>query len=65
MSQTLFKAWRNARMGFLVVGYIKETHEKIRALLCQGYCACKDALTFFGHPVETWMDFTSDGEEEE
>ena len=59
-----FEKLQQCTDGFLVVGYIKDTHEKFAHFYARDK-ACKDALTFFRHPVETWMDFTSDGEEEE
>ena len=59
-----FEKLQQCTDGFVVVGYIKDTHEKFAHFYAKDN-ACKDALTFFGHPVETWMDFTSDGEEEE
>jgi len=62
--QNPFHSLEECTDGFLVVGYIKETHEKFAHFYAKDN-ACKDALTFFGHPVETWMDFTSGGEEEE
>ena len=47
--------------GFVVVGYLKGTHDKF-AHFYSSDNVCHDALTFFNLPVQTWMNF---GKQEE
>ena len=42
--------------GFVVVGYLKGTHDKF-AHFYSSDNGCHDALTFFNLPVQTWMNF--------
>ena len=42
--------------GFVVVGYLKGTHDKF-AHFYSSDNVCHDALTFFNLPVQTWMNF--------
>ena len=50
--------------GFVVVGYLKDTHEKFAHFFSKDN-ACNDALTFFHGSVETWMGMSPKDEEEE
>jgi hypothetical protein len=47
--------------GFVVVGYLKGTHEKFAHFYASDN-ACNDALTYFNLPVHTWMDFGNEDE---
>jgi len=49
--------------GFIVVGYLKDTHEKFFHFHANDQ-ACKDALCFFHVPVGAWMEMGKNGEEE-
>ncbi len=49
--------------GFMVVGYLKGTHDKF-AHFYSSNNACHDALAFFNLPVQAWMNFGNQEEGE-
>jgi len=42
--------------GYIVVGYLKDTHDKFAQFYATDR-ACNDALAFFHAPVNEWMQF--------
>jgi len=42
--------------GYIVVGYLKGTHDKFAQFYATDR-ACNDALAFFHAPVNEWMQF--------
>ena len=50
--------------GYIVVGYLKNTHEKFAQFYSTDQ-ACNDALAFFHGPVNEWMQLLKSEELEE
>ena len=50
--------------GYIVVGYLKDTHEQFAQFYSTDQ-ACNDALAFFHGPVNEWMQLLKSEELEE
>ena len=63
-TQDPFETLRQCTDGFIVVGYIKGSHDKF----AQFYAidnACNDALAFFHAHVHNWMNLMKPNQEKE
>ena len=59
-----FEKLQECTDGFVVIGYLKGSHEKFAHFFSSDK-ACNDALCFFHGPVQAWMDMSPKDEEED
>ena len=59
-----FEKLQQCTDGFIVVGYIKDSHERFAQFYASDN-ACNDALAFFHPHVHNWMNLMKPNQEKE